>query len=364
MCDDDHLERVGFRLRRDALYVALFLIQVDVQHDARPEEHAKPRDAPHRQNRDYGDVETLNLLIGRHGFVIDRSNLSKTNQILIKINHSESVMQIYTLLEKLYGKRARRSAQRMARAYQRMMFDIYIRKYIKKHIKLRVKDPQERPELVEYVNKHSKECDIVIALLKEHQERIVASLREVYCDNPKASMTFYHYTYAPVRAMLREHAMDRVYEIVPMRECCVAEVIDDVVTMADDLRYGFMVSDNVAKSKIREHWIERPPPVICFLCLVMTIRFFSFFFDNTFDTEDHLYILLTLMSMGSIYLVYLRVPQSICAEAKKNAQEKYFNYKTQLHLMLLKSISKDALDSYMNDECKNYVRTNTTEDLL
>lgn len=273
-------------------------------------------------------------------------------------------MQIYALLEKLYGKRARRSAQRMARAYQRMMFDIYIRKYIKKHIKLRVKDPQERPELVEYVNKHSKECDIVIALLKEHQERIVASLREVYCDNPKASMTFYHYTYAPVRAMLREHAMDRVYEIVPMRECCVAEVIDDVVTMADDLRYGFMVSDNVAKSKIREHWIERPPPVICFLCLVMTIRFFSFFFDNTFDTEDHLYILLTLMSMGSIYLVYLRVPQSICAEAKKNAQEKYFNYKTQLHLMLLKSISKDALDSYMNDECKNYVRTNTTEDLL
>lgn len=273
-------------------------------------------------------------------------------------------MRIYALLEKLYGKRARRTAQRMARAYQRMMFDIYIRKYIKKHIKLRVKDPQEHPELVEYVHKHTKECDIVVALLKEHQDRIVASLCEVYCDNPKASMTFYHYAYTPVRAMLREHAMDRVYEILPMKECCVVEVIDNVVTMADDLRYGFMVSDNVAKSKIREHWIERPPPMIGFLCLVMIIRFFSFFFDSSFDAEDHLYILLTLMSLGSIYLVYLRVPQSICAEAKKNAQEKYFNYKTHLHLELLKSISIDALDSHMKAECKNYVGANKTGDLL
>lgn len=273
-------------------------------------------------------------------------------------------MQIYVLLEKLYGKRARRTAQRMARKYQRMMFEIYIRKYIKKHIKLRVKDPQEHPELVEYVNKNSKDCDVVVTLLKEHQDSIVASLREVYCDHPKPSMTFYHYTYTPVRAMLREHAMDRVYEIVPMRESCVVQVVDDVVAMADDLRNGFVISDTIAKSKIREHWIERPPPMICFLCLVMIIRFLSFFFDSTFDTEDHLYILLTLMSMGSIYLVYLRVPQSICAEAKKNAQEKYFNYKTRLHLELLESISNDALHSYMRDECKNYIRTSKTGNLL
>lgn len=262
---------------------------------------------------------------------------------------------MYSFLERLYGKYARRVAEGMARKYQRIMFSTYIRKYIKKHIKLRQSNPCEHPELIEYVNCHKKECESTIAFLKTHTRKIESVLLLLYCENRARSPNIYHPAYRAVRENVRDHVEVRLFATIPTADPYIANVLHDIVFMANDLRYGFVVSDNTAKTKIREHWIERPPPMCMFLLVMIFLRLLHLLIEKDYEIKDNVYILLTIMSLGSMYLVYLRVPQSICADAKKNAQELYLLYKTNLHMNLLSCISQEAKEAYMEKELLKHI---------
>ena len=270
--------------------------------------------------------------------------------------HRENLVGMYSFLERLYGKYARRVAERMTQKYQSMMFCTYIRKYIKKHIKLRQSDPCEHPELMEYVTCYTTDCENTIAFLKTHGALLESALSSLYCENRVRCSNIYHPAYQTVREKIRDRIELQIFERLQVTDPYIADVLRKIIDMADDLRYGFVASENTAKTKIREHWVERPPPMCIFLLTIMFLRLVHLFFlEGEYETKDHLYILLTIMSLGSIYLVYLRVPQSICADAKKNAQEQYSVYKTDLHISLLSRVSQQTRDAYMEQEVNKHI---------
>jgi len=246
---------------------------------------------------------------------------------------------MYAWLDRVYGKWARRHAQRMAIRYQRTMFVVYLTKYVKKHVKLRTRDVAEHAELIPYIERYADQCERVVSYLREHQKDLVVALRDAFCvgATTKGSSYYYHPRYAPLRRLVRDRAWAHVVRDTA-NDTEIHTVLEDIIDMAADLRFGFVTSDNVAKTKIREHWIQRPPPLALFVLIVLSLRVFFGTYTKSFHVfglEDAMYLIFTGMGLTSMYMLYLRVPQSICAEAKKSAQEVYANHKTNLHLNLL-----------------------------
>ena len=48
----------------------------------------------------------------------------------------------------------------------------------------------------------------------------------------------------------------------------------------------------------------------------------------------------------AVFLIYMRVPQSIFADAKKSASEVYIQQKSQLHLNILNETSLENIEKY------------------
>tara|TARA_B100000497_G_scaffold127769_2_gene170833 strand:+ start:3124 stop:3981 length:858 start_codon:yes stop_codon:yes gene_type:complete len=258
---------------------------------------------------------------------------------------------MYALLDRVYGKWARRHAQRMAIRYQRSMFVVYLTKYVKKHMKLRTRDAAEHAELIPYIERYVDRCERVVSYLREHQKDLIVALRDAFCVGltTKGSSYYYHPRYAPLRRIVRDRA--RIHVMRDTRDTEIRAVLEDIVAMAADLRFGFVASDTAAKTKIREHWIQRPPPLALFIFIVLSLRVFFGTYTkdfHAFGLEDAMYLIFTGMGLTSMYMLYLRVPQCICAEAKKSAQEVYANHKTNLHLNLLDA--HGDMDEYMRRE--------------
>ena len=266
---------------------------------------------------------------------------------------------MYSLLDKLYGKRARRHAQRIACQYQYVMFSIYLKKYLKKHMKLRTRDSHEHPELLTYIERYSETCDAIIQYITYHQNEIVSILCNFYCKPSNGRLTYYHPRYASIREYIRTQALDAVCTASAKENVEIYNVLNNIVCMAEDLRNGFITSDNAAKTKIREHWIQRPPHIALFTLIIIVLRIFYVMYTKqfyVFDVEDTIYLIFTIMGFVSIYMVYLRVPQCICAEAKKSAQEVYMNHKINLHFQLLDTCGN--VSEYINNQLIHYLSDN------
>ena len=191
----------------------------------------------------------------------------------------------------------------------------------------------------------------VVSYLREHQKDLIVALRDAFCVGATRKGSYYHPRYAPLRRIVRDRAWARV--VRDTKDTEIHAVLEDIVDMAADLRIGFVTSDTAAKTKIREHWIQRPPPLALFVLVVLSLRVFFGAYTKSFHVfglEDAMYLIFTGMGLMSLYMLYLRVPQSICAEAKKSAQEVYVNHKTNLHLNLLDA--HGDVDEYMRREAE------------
>jgi hypothetical protein len=231
------------------------------------------------------------------------------------------------------------------------MFVVYLTKYVKKHVKLRTRDAHEHAELIPYIERYADRCERVVSYLREHQKDVVVALRDAFCVG-STKWSYYHPRYAPLRRIVRDRAWHHmVRDVLPIGDTEINIVLEDIVDMAADLRFGFVASDTTAKTKIREHWIQRPPPLALFVLIVISLRVFFGTYTNNFHVfglEDAMYLIFTGVGLTSMYMLYLRVPQCICAEAKKSAQEVYANHKTNLHLNLLGA--HGDVDEYMRRE--------------
>lgn len=224
---------------------------------------------------------------------------------------------------------------RYAHCAQCNVFAMYITKFINKYLKLHTPNPHEHPELFEqmstsYAVKH------MVNVIHLNKHKLIDLLITEYCLNRPLKSTHQRtFTmYANLRVAFDERVLNLARTVVNDRQSKVDEYVTSVCAFASALRDGFVYSDATAKSKVAEHWFQRLPLVVSVSCMSMCIKCYLEF---TRDVDQRAYIEIVshgVMCMTAIWLVYLRVPQAIFADAKKSASELYISHKTKLYQQL------------------------------
>lgn len=245
-----------------------------------------------------------------------------------------------TGLRKRFDRWARRRTIRYAHEYQRTMFSMYITKYINKYLKLLTPDAIEYPDLFEYVS-NNDELRTLCTIIRQKQNHIVDVLVEGYCSNRSFESTYQNYycQFEVMRTHIDQLLADKVRQLFT-DDPLVHEAANDVCEVAAALRRGFVHSETTAKAKVTEHWVERLPPLILFSVVSLMLKASNIGYAMMtwgFDAWDFVELFTHVyMCMVAIYMVFLRVSQSIYADAKKSSSDVYIERKTRLHLALLR----------------------------
>jgi hypothetical protein len=260
-----------------------------------------------------------------------------------------------SIIEYCFGKIYRKKAQLIANKYQTQTFIKYIKKYMKKHCKLRTINMQETPELSHLIHINQYEYQYIIYFIQNNYENICNDLVNFYCKN-KPTLSKYLFIYKPqyhnIRNSIDKECLQQMLHKYPINQDCIY-IIQDIVSFASKLRNGFNISDVTAKTKIKEHWIERAPVLLLFTFFLLSIKLIHdvkviiLLEANIWTAIDIFISLFTFIT--AMYMVYLRVPQSICADANKAAGEIYFDSKVELHHSLLIQCDENTIKSYNNN---------------
>lgn len=221
---------------------------------------------------------------------------------------------------------------------QLSFFQVYLKKYIKKHIKYRTKNTLEYNGLVTYNNNHYDEFQFVNKLLTNHSLTIVDNMcgflekmhdvsknydGNIYIDSNRDTIIddITNYIYVTIKPL------NYFYEIELL--------LNDIVKFSFAQYETFDTSMLTAKTKIHEHLVSRLPVFILCVSLLMSLKVIELFVDNN---TKYIYIKVSLMCVAyvtSIYLVYLRVFQSIRADTKRLASNIYIIHKKKLYKTML-----------------------------
>lgn len=258
------------------------------------------------------------------------------------------------MIEYIFGKYYRRVAQQIANKYQTQTFEKYVKKYMKKHCKLR-RINKETIELNDLIVRNKDEFNDISNYITKHIDDICNDLVNFYC-NKKPLISKYLLIYKPqykeIRDRLDETCLTHIINKYPIHSN-YDYIVKDIVEFASKLRMGFSVSDITAKTKIREHWIERAPILLLFTFFILSFKMITYVKDIILfhaDIWTAVDIFLSFFTfITALYMVYLRVPQSICADANKAASEIYFNSKIELHHSLLMNCDNDIINTYNNE---------------
>lgn len=214
----------------------------------------------------------------------------------------------------------------------RTFFRVYLRKYIKKHIKFRTINKLEFAELCCANDEMVQTYETCGVLLDQNTAAIVdellrantylsslASSRyalELFIENHK------HYLAIEVAARLKTPDAS---------SCEYNDAVDDITMFSFDLRDRLSQTHITAKMKIHEHLVSRMP--IYFVCvtglLIMKLVDLLLYWSRLFMLQLSIMVFVYVVS---IYMVYLRVFQSVVADTKKVASEQYKIAKRKLYL--------------------------------
>lgn len=214
---------------------------------------------------------------------------------------------------------------------QRRFFFIYVDKYIKKHIKLKTKNLEEYSVLSRLIERKEKKFEIDRTFLKNNKTHIINYL---YIENNRLyKLGKMDYTAGWAIDYhdhdILDHIMHDINSVIYTNET-TSKSLKNIVYFASKLRLSFFYSEITAKAKVQEHWIERLP--IYFFCV--TSIYTMQVLDHIYYHEEILYLKLILYSyvyVVSIFLVILRLCQSVSADTKKCFGEIYYKSKKQLY---------------------------------
>lgn len=236
---------------------------------------------------------------------------------------------------------------------------MYLEKFVRKFIKLLTNKKGEHDELLPYINLHQNEIKVLLAYLNMYQVDIVKLLTYYYCIKRKVSSKnriYYLEQYKHVRERVDGNIRHLLYlnfmESLPeqyKQNVIIHLFLNSVCQMATSMRYGFLISDITAKTKTTEHWISRLPLFLACSIVVLIGKSYIYIVSN--ERTGYAYIVIDILvsfCVGTIavFLIYMRVPQSIFADAKKSASEVYIQQKSQLHLNILNETSLENIEKY------------------
>tara|TARA_B110000259_G_C13989667_1_gene391929 strand:- start:736 stop:1485 length:750 start_codon:yes stop_codon:yes gene_type:complete len=231
---------------------------------------------------------------------------------------------------------ARTRSIRYAYAAQAAVFKTYITKFIHKYSKLHTPNMAENPELFDYITEDDANVRL-LSVIKQSRHALIHVLCFEYCLNRPLKSTQQHsyYKYPTFRGSVDDHVLGRARSVVNERHPTVDTYVTHVCEFAASLRMGFMHSDATAKAKVTEHWFDRLPLVVTFSLVSVGAKVCL---ELSSDAGAHAYVdvcIHAVMCMAATYMVFLRVPQAIFADAKKSASDVYIDHKTALYQRML-----------------------------
>lgn len=250
-------------------------------------------------------------------------------------------------------KRIRKRLYRIAYWYaarcQRIYFFVYMEKYITKHIKLRTRNEKEYSLLCTVIDRNNTKFSKDISLLNAHKNDLIKRLYEESYRIYKLSRVDYTAGWAidfHYHALLAT-TIDALRTDMPIDDLDI-DVLKDIVMFSDILRKAFFNSEITAKAKVQEHWVERLPMFVSCLSVVYLVQLVDMLYVQR--TWAILKVsLYTYAYVVSIYLVCMRVFQSISADTKKTFSELYYRTKKQLYksMVLNENLTVDSMSLTM-----------------
>lgn len=267
--------------------------------------------------------------------------------------HSDKLEMIRQIQKRVYHK-----VYDYAQICRTTFFRIYLRKYIKKHVKFRTPNELEYGELICTDSTLREEYDADIRMLNRNTGALVEELLRI--NTYLAALANTKYSFELFIDSNEEHLADQVVDrlttvvVMPaQRENC-REVINDITLFSFGLRNRLAQTHITAKMKIQEHLVERLP--IYFVCVtgLLLMKLVDFFLFSTHLLFLQLSIVFFVYFV-SIYMVYLRVFQSIAADTKKIASEQYKLAKRTLYARFTERCSSEHTYRAIQSKLYDYI---------
>ena len=248
--------------------------------------------------------------------------------------------------------KVRKQLYKLAYAYaencQKRFFFIYVEKYIKKHIKLKTKNLDEYFVLSSLIDSKEKNFESENTFLKMN---IMNIIKYLYIENNRLyKLGKVDYTAGWAIEYHDQYILDNIMYDMSAAIMCDNETtfksLENIVLFANKLRLSFFNSEITAKAKVQEHWIERLPIYVFCVTSIYTMQVF----EHIYYQKEILYLKLILYSyvyMVSIFLVILRLCQSVSADTKKCFGEIYYTSKKLLYNSI---ILNENIDRELNIE--------------
>ena len=256
---------------------------------------------------------------------------------------------------------------------QILFFDYYMKKYLKKQIKFRTVNRLENPELVELNNIRREEYNYCKQVINNCKNIIIKELGQLNMHVYKLSKKNY-----AIDLYLYKHEFDLIedtalylrnrLELRHQFNDELNKILKDSVEFSFDLRKGFGVSDTTAKTKIQEHLFSRMPIFAFSVTGLLLLKIMEMLIEKQTEYLMLKIVILAFVYVSSLYLIYLRVFQSVKAESKKAASEQYKKSKRRLYENFVKSLPNQNDNLINNDVIKQtilqYVNDKKIENIL
>ena len=219
---------------------------------------------------------------------------------------------------------------------QNIFCKYYLEKYLKKHIKFRTVNTLEYKELVDLNTVNKEKYDECKKLIEEKRGIIIQELirinnelykfskmsyaLDMYIEKEEINMNNTIVTYLKTRLDLLDHFNDEF-----------DKVLNQTVDFSTNVRKGYVVSDITAKTKIQEHLISRLPIYVFCVTSLLIFKLIEIMLEQNYDYIVMKVTILIFVYFTSIYMIYLRVYQSVMADAKKSASDIYKKRKKTLY---------------------------------
>lgn len=234
-------------------------------------------------------------------------------------------------------------------------FKIYLKKYFKKHIKFRTVNVLEYHGLLEMITKNKQTIDSTLEVLLEHKEYILNTLTEVVVSIRDVSSLDYQAQYYLLDNCqhIKEGLMRQISQSIKTeydKQKPIGNVLDsridellsiilrDLIDFTIDSVKKFDVANTTAKTKIHEHLVSRMPIFIICITYVLLFKLIDLYISDDMYKGWKILVMLKVYVL-SIYLVYMRIYQSIRADTKRLSSDMYKTYKKKLFgtLMVFKN---------------------------
>ena len=242
---------------------------------------------------------------------------------------------------------------------QNIFCKYYLEKYLKKHIKFRTLNVLEYKELVDLNTVNKEKYDECKKLIKEKKQMITEELirinnelykyskisytLDMYIDRYENDMNNTIVSYLKNRLDMLDNFNDEF-----------DKVLKQTVDFSVDVRKGYIVSDITAKTKIQEHLISRLPIYVFCVTSLLIFKIIEIVLEQNYNYIVMKVTILIFVYFTSIYMIYLRVYQSVMADAKKSASDIYKKRKKALYTCFVNEANIESYE-HVRDQLVNCI---------